>query len=148
MQSPSPHRPDVAPAADAIIEEVKAAAAPPAPPSPPAPIPPALLRLSGPASPFGEIFASDDEPLYQKRGGMCGPMLLGPKWLMKVGPGLYREVPESDVPQRYIDDEAANEVRLKKKRKAYYEQNKGGVRSPPHGTCIARRSEGTTRRRP
>ena len=117
MQSPSPHTPDVAPAADAIIEEVKAAAAAPA-----------TAEAAASDVLFGEIFASDDEPLYQRsqRWDCSGGIFLGPKWMMKVGPWLYREVPESDVPQCYIDDAAAHEVRLEKKRKREKEINETG----------------------
>ena len=32
---------------------------------------------------------SNDEPLYQKRGGMCGGIMLWPIWLKKVEPGIF-----------------------------------------------------------
>ena len=37
---------------------------------------------------------------------MCGGIVLLPRWFKKVSPGTFREVPESDVPQSYIDREA------------------------------------------
>ena len=37
---------------------------------------------------------------------MCGGIVLLPRWFKKVGPGTLREVPESDVPQSYIDRDA------------------------------------------
>ena len=48
---------------------------------------------------------------------LLGGMILLPRWFKKVGPGTFREVPESDVPQSYIDSEAkATALQVKRAR--------------------------------
>ena len=80
---------------------------PEAPPEAAAGAPPSAATVATtPQAVHAASSDSDDEPLYQKRAGMCGGMILLPRWFKKGGPTTLREVPESDVPQSYIDREA------------------------------------------